>query len=307
MQLCDINTVRELMEKYGLTLKKSYGQNFLINPEVPRRIAESSRSFADCDKPAGVIEIGPGVGALTQYLCQEYDKVLAIELDRGLIPLLHEALGEYDNYKVLEADFMKTDLASLIDEHFRDITDNGGTVSICANLPYYITSPVIMKIFESFEPDRKIPLSSVVVMIQLEVAQRIVSRPGSDEYGAITASIGLYADSKKLFDVSPGNFLPPPKERSAVVSMIPHGGIKEIYPDFTGEKNEIAEFSESVRETIALAFGQRRKTLINSMSSKYSKEKTLKVLEQCGIRGDIRGEKLSSYDFCKITHMLKYI
>jgi 16S rRNA (adenine1518-N6/adenine1519-N6)-dimethyltransferase len=129
MQLCDINTVRELMEKYGLTLKKSYGQNFLINPEVPRRIAESSRSFADCDKPAGVIEIGPGVGALTQYLCQEYDKVLAIELDRGLIPLLHEALGEYDNYKVLEADFMKTDLASLIDEHFRDITDNGGTVS----------------------------------------------------------------------------------------------------------------------------------------------------------------------------------
>ena len=135
MQLCNPQVVRGLLDKYGLAPKKAFGQNFLINPMVPERIADASASFADASKPAGVIEIGPGVGALTQYLCQTYDKVVAIEIDRGLIPLLGEALEEYDNVTVVEADFMKIDLPAFLNEHFADILAAGGTIGVCANLP----------------------------------------------------------------------------------------------------------------------------------------------------------------------------
>ncbi len=304
MQLCNPQVVRGLLEKYGLAPKKAFGQNFLINPMVPERIADASASFADQSKPAGVIEIGPGVGALTQYLCQTYDKVVAIEIDRGLIPLLSEALEEYDNVTVVEADFMKIDLPSFVNEHFSDILAAGGTIGVCANLPYYITTPVIMKLLESYPMTEKLPFSSIVVMIQLEVARRLAAKAGSDDYGSITASIALRARAEKLFDVSAGNFHPVPKVASAVVGIIPHSGIREVYPNSPADDLECLKFAESVNELIGLAFGQRRKTLVNSISGKYSKEKTAEVLQTCGIRTDIRGEKLSASDFCKIADML---
>lgn len=305
MELCDIRIVRELLERYGQAPKKGFGQNFLINPAVPQRIAEASAAYADRSKPCGVIEIGPGVGALTQYLCRNYDKVAAVELDRGLIPLLGESLAEYDNVTVIEGDFMKLDFPAFIGEHFGELIEAGGTVSVCANLPYYITTPVIMKILESFDPAKPIPLSSVTVMVQLEVARRLAAKAGSDDYGAITASIAMKARAEKLFDVSAGNFLPAPKVASAVVGIVPHGGIREVYPYSPTDDGECADFSAAVGQVISLAFGQRRKTLVNSLSSRYPKDKIASALEECGIRTDVRGERLSAEDFCRITAMLR--
>lgn len=302
--LCNSQTVRALLERYDLAPKKGFGQNFLINPSVPERIAELSSSFADHSKPTGVLEIGPGVGALTQYLAGEYDKVVAVEIDRGLIPLLGEVFEDFDNITVVEADFMTVDLPAFLQEYFGDILAAGGSIAVCANLPYYITTPVIMKLLETFPLTEKIPLSSIVVMIQLEVARRLAATPAQSDYGSISAEIALRADAKKLLDVSAGNFHPVPKVASAVVGIVPHGGIREVYPDAPAEDNACLKFAEKVSELITLAFGQRRKTLLNAVSEKYSKEKVSAVLEECGIRTDIRGEKLSAADFCRIVDLL---
>lgn len=304
MDLCNPAEVRRLLEKYSLSPKKCFGQNFLINSAIPMRIADASVSYAPADKPKGVIEIGPGVGALTSYLCQFYDKVVAVEIDRGLIPLLSESLAEYDNVTVIEADFMSINIPDFIKEHFSDILESGGSIGVCANLPYYITTPVIMKLLESVPYSERIPFSSIVIMIQLEVARRLVSGPDGADYGSISASIALRGNARKLFDVSAGNFHPVPKVASAVVGIVPHGGIREVYPESPADTKECNEFGGHVNELISLAFNQRRKTLVNSISSKHSKEKTLSVLEECGLRPDIRGERLSAYDFCKLAAML---
>ena len=303
-ELCNLAVVRSLLEKYGCAPKKGYGQNFLINPSVPMRIAELSASYADPAKPAGVLEIGPGVGALTQYLCQQYDKVVAVEIDHGLIPLLAESLAEYDNVTVVESDFMEIDLPAFLKEHFGDILEAGGTIGVCANLPYYITTPVIMKLLESFPMNERIPLTSITVMVQLEVARRLAAKAGSVDYGSISAEIALRANTEKLLDVSAGNFLPVPKVASAVVGIVPHGGIREVYPDAPADDDQCRVFAENASELITLAFGQRRKTLVNSIGSKYPKEKTTAVLEEISIRPDIRGEKLSAEDFCRIADYL---
>ena len=304
MNLCNPSVVRELLDKYSLAPKKGYGQNFLINPMIPERIASLSSSFAQSGKPCGVLEIGPGVGALTQYLCGEYDKVVSVEIDHGLIPLLGEALADFDNVTVVESDFMQLDLPAFIEEHFGDILAEGGSVGVCANLPYYITTPVIMKLLESFPYGEKIPFSSIVVMVQLEVARRLAASESSSDYGAISAQIALRANTEKLLDVSAGNFHPVPKVASAVVGIIPHGGIKEVYPGAPESEEACAHLAEKTSDLITLAFSQRRKTFINSVGSKYSKEKTLAILEECGIRPDIRGEKLSISDFCMIADKL---
>ncbi len=299
--LCNMRTVRELMDKYSVSTKKSFGQNFLVNPAVPQRIARAAASMAG--SPSGVIEIGPGAGALTQCLAEEFDRVVAVELDRGLIPLLGEALGEYDNVSVAEGDFLATDLPAFIEEHFSDITGAGGTVGICANLPYYITSPVIMKIMESFDPSKPMPLAFMTFMVQTEVARRLAAQAGSADYGSITASIALRADVSKLFDVSPGNFLPPPKVTSSVVMMVPHKGITG-FPETPADEVEIRRFDSKVKNLIALAFGMRRKTLVNALSAAYGKAEVAEALGKCGLRADIRGEKLSAADFCRLASYL---
>ncbi len=303
MDLCNPSIVKELLAKYNLAPKKGYGQNFLINPKIPMKIAELSSTYADPDKPSAVLEIGPGVGALTQYLAQEYDKVVAVEIDHGLIPLLSESLGEYDNVTVVESDFMKLNLPEFLHEHFSDILEEGGSVGVCANLPYYITTPVIMKLLESHPADEPLPFCSVVVMVQLEVARRLAAKAGSGDYGSISAAIALHANAEKLLDVSAGNFHPVPKVASAVVGIIPHGGIREVYPDCPADA---VGFVEAVSEVITLAFGQRRKTFVNAVSKKYPKERTAAVLEKLGIRADVRGETLSAEDFCRITDMLTH-
>lgn len=303
--LCDQKTVRDLLERYGLAPKKGFGQNFLINDRVPSRIAELSASFADHARPCGVIEIGPGVGALTQHLSEEYDRVVAVEIDRGLIPLLHEVFADRDNVTVVEADFMSIDVSSFVREHFGDILDSGGSVSVCANLPYYITTPVIMKLLEAYPLTERIPFSSIVVMIQLEVARRLAADATQSDYGSISAEIALRAEARKLLDVSAGNFHPVPKVASAVVGLIPHGGIREVYADCPADDAECLEFARQVSELITLAFGQRRKTFVNAVGERYSKEEVTAALAELGIRPDIRGEKLTPLDFCRITGSLR--
>lgn len=302
--LCNPTTVRELLDKYGLAPKKGFGQNFLINPSIPYQIASLSSSFANHSKPCGVIEIGPGMGALTGYLAEEYDKVVAVEIDRGLIPLLGEVFSENDNIEVVEADFMKINVTEFIEEHFGDILSAGGSIGVCANLPYYITTPVIMKLLEAFPLTKRIPLSSVVVMIQLEVARRLAASAGQADYGSISAEIALRADVKKLLDVSAGNFYPVPKVASAVIGIIPHNGIRQVYPDSPVDEADCLRLAGSVSELITLAFGQRRKTFVNAVSERYRKDKVVSVLEECGIKQDIRGERLSAAEYCRIADLL---
>ena len=305
MELTNPAVVRALLEKYGLQPKKGFGQNFLVNPSIPARIAAYSRSHAPADRPAGVLEIGPGIGALTACLAEEYDRVAAVEIDRGLLPLLEETLADCGNAAVVNADFMKLDLPSFLDEHFGDLLREGGTLSVCANLPYYITSPVMMKLIESFPFSRPLPFSSMVFMVQLEVARRLAAQAGSADYGAITASVALRCTVEKFTDVSPGNFLPPPKVSSAVIGLIPHGGMREIDPMAPSGDTELELFSARVEELIALGFGQRRKTLLNALQPKVPKDVTAAALEACGMRADIRGEKLSAADFCRLAHAME--
>ncbi len=309
IDLCNQGEVRRLLDKYGLAPKKGYGQNFLINTNVPYRIAEESYEIA-CSKGGsrhGVLEIGPGVGALTQYLCDTYDKVVAVEIDTGLIPLLAEALGDCENLTVVNTDFMELDLTSFLEEHFGDIIREGGTVSVCANLPYYITTPVLMKILDSFPYHAPVPLAGITVMVQLEVARRLCASEKSADYGAISAAIALRANAEKLFDVAAGNFLPVPKVASAVVGIVPHGGIREVYRSCPEDDGECEKFARHTADFVRMAFGQRRKTLLNAASEKYSKAEVSEALESCGIRPDIRGEKLSIAQFCEIVGKIKGI
>lgn len=306
MDLCNRSEVKRLLEKYSLAPKKAFGQNFLINAAVPQMIAENSYMLAReaGDGPCAVLEVGPGVGALTSRLAEYYDKVVAVEIDRGLIPLLAESLADYDNVEVVEGDIMETDLPAFIEEKFGDIIEAGGTVSVCANLPYYITSPVIMKFVESFPVDKKLPFAAITVMIQLEVADRLASNAGDSDYGAVTASLALHADVRKLMNVSAGNFHPVPKVASAVIGIIPHGGILEVYPAGKDSTLEPSELADAAHKLITLAFGQRRKTLVNAVGGAYPKEKIISALEEAGLRADIRGEKLTPGDFCKLADLL---
>ncbi len=307
VDLCNLGEVKRLLDKYGLAPKKGYGQNFLINTNVPYRIAEESYEIASQKGGTrhGVLEIGPGVGALTQYLCEAYEKVVAVEIDTGLIPLLEEALGECDNLTVVNTDFMELDLTAFLEEHFGEIIRDGGTVSVCANLPYYITTPVLMKLLDAFPYHAPVPLAGITVMVQLEVARRLCASEKSADYGAISAAIALRGDASKLFDVAAGNFLPAPKVASAVVGIVPHGGIREVYENCPDDDEECEEFARHVAEFVRLAFGQRRKTLLNAVGEKYSKAEVSAALEALGIRPDVRGEKLSVGQFCQIVGRIK--
>lgn len=277
LELTDISCVRELMNRRGLSFQKKFGQNFLINPEIPRKIALS------CAKSPQILEIGPGIGTLTKELAFQSERVVAVEIDNGLIPLLGETLSEFDNVRIIHGDFLKLDLKKLISENF----DASEDISVCANLPYYITTPVIMALLES-----RIKLSSITVMVQKEVASRLCASPGSSEYGAITLSVNYFSEVEKLFDVSRGNFLPAPKVDSTVIKM----NLRKSKPF---EVNEKIFFS-----IIKAAFSQRRKTLLNALSALYSKDLLKNTLSEIGIPLTERGENLSIYEFSKIAQAL---
>ena len=291
MNLCDIKTVKRIMSEFGTGTKKSFGQNFLINAEIPFNIAEESYSYHKSKHPtidSGVIEIGPGIGSLTYELGQRYNKAVAVEIDSTLIPILEKTLGELDNVTVINGDFLKLETEKLINDNFGDIP-----VSVCANLPYYITTPIIMKLLEESRVNGKNRLTSITVMVQKEVADRLCASEKDKDYGAITASINYYGQVKKLFDVGPDNFLPPPKVTSSVVRI-------ELYDEMKYQvKSEKMLF-----DVIGGAFIQRRKTMLNSLSSHLSfvsKERIGQIIEELGFDINIRGERLSIADFCRLA------
>ena len=280
-RLSDIGTIKDILSRHGFTFSKSLGQNFLINPSVCPKMAELSGA----GKGVGVIEIGPGIGVLTNELCKLADKVVAIELDKRLLPVLEETLGEYDNLKVVNADVLETDLHKLIEEEF-----SGMEVVVCANLPYYITSPVIMKLLED-----KLPISAITVMVQKEAAQRICAEVGSRQSGAVTVSVNYYAKPEMLFSVSAGSFMPAPKVDSAVIRL-------NVLDEPPVKVNDEKKFFSVIKA----AFSQRRKVISNSLSSGLSldKSKTAEVLEKSGVPLNARAEKLSLQNFADIANNL---
>ncbi|MBO5338822.1 MAG: ribosomal RNA small subunit methyltransferase A [Clostridia bacterium] len=292
MNLCDISTVKRLMSKYGTGTKKGFGQNFLINEEVPYSIAEASYSYHKSKYPNGKIaalEIGPGIGSLTSELCRAYDKVVAVEIDKTLIPILGETLAEFDNVTVVNEDFLKLELDSFLEKNLGECT-----ISVCANLPYYITTPIIMALLENARRQNGASkFTSITVMVQKEVASRLCATPKDSDYGAITASINYYGEAKKLFDVTPDNFLPAPKVTSSVVRI-------ELYD----EPKYKVESEKMLHRVIAGAFAQRRKTLLNSLSSSFSelsKDEIAEIIVRLGFDINIRGERLSIEDFCSLS------
>lgn len=273
MNLTSPAVIKQLMDESGISFKKKFGQNFLINKEIPRKIAESS--ITSSDNKRACIEIGPGIGVLTEQLSMLYDKVIAFEIDSDLIPILNKTLEGRDNVTVINKDILEVNLKDFIDENLE-----GYSVSICANLPYYITTPIIMSLLET-----NARIEKIVVMIQKEVATRLTSKAGSQEYGAITPTVEYYADVKKLFDVAPGNFMPRPDVVSTVIS-------------FDIRKTPIVEpiSRELLFKTIKGAFALRRKTIVNSLEREFgnlSKEQITTCLTAAGLCPTCRGETLN--------------
>ena len=280
-KLSNINTVKEILSKHGFTFSKALGQNFLINPSVCPRMAME----CGVDENSGVIEVGPGIGVLTNELAKRAKKVIAVELDKRLLPVLEETLGEYENVKVIDEDVMKLDLNKLIEEEFE-----GMNVCVCANLPYYITSPIVMRLLEE-----KLNVSSITVMVQKEAAQRICANVGTRQCGAVTAAVWYYSEPELLFNVSSGSFMPAPKVDSAVIRL----NIRKEPP--VSVKSEEVFF-----KTIKAAFSQRRKNIANSLSGGLSvgKQEIISVLEDCGIPASKRAEELTLENLGKIADRL---
>lgn len=280
--LSDIGTIRELMRRHGVSFSKGLGQNFLVNPSVCPRMAEMGGADAD----AGVLEIGPGIGVLTAELARRAKKVVAIELDDRLLPVLGETLAEFDNVTVIHGDALKLDLAAVIKEHFADC----GSVAVCANLPYYITSPILMALLES-----RLPIRSVTVMVQKEAADRICASVGSRESGALTVAIHYYSQPHMLFRVSAGSFLPPPKVNSAVIRL-------EILPQPPYDVGDEKTFFAMVKA----GFSQRRKTLANSLTSGgfLSKEAAALALSEAGISPTARVEALDMETLARLSRII---
>lgn len=285
MNLCDPKFVKELMSVFGLTFRKEWGQNFLTDIDSVVSIAESCRE----NKPKTVLEIGAGAGALTRELSERYENVIAVEIDRGLIPLLQYVLGDCPNVELVCADIMKTDLKALLAPAFER-----GSVSVCANLPYYITTPILLSLLDS-----RLPFGSITVMIQSEVADRLTAAPGTPNYGSITAYLGYFGVPHKLFKVKADKFLPPPKVDSTVVRI-------DLYKEKPYKpKNEDVFF-----RTLRAAFGQRRKTLPNALAAGFgelSKANLCEAVNRAGFSSDVRGERLSTADFVKLSDEIFYM
>ena len=277
-RLSDISSIRAVLEKNGFHFSKALGQNFLINPSVCPRMAALSGA-ADC---AGAVEVGPGIGVLTWELSQVAKKVVSIELDKRLLPVLDETLADCDNVKILNADVMKLDLRRMIEEEFP-----GGEVAVCANLPYYITSPVIMRLLEE-----RLPVTSITVMVQKEAAERLCAHPGERACGAVSAAVWYYAEPEILFQVSRGSFMPAPNVDSAVIRL----RIRRTPPV------EVADEPFFFR-VVRAAFAQRRKTAVNSIANTLgrSKQAVAAAFDAAGVPQNARAEALTLEDFAALT------
>ena len=274
MELTNINVIKDLFTRHGFSFTKSLGQNFLINPAICPKIAEQG----GCNEQWGALEIGTGVGVLTKELALRSKKVVAIEIDTGLKPILEETLAEFDNVEVIFGDVMELDLAAIIREKFADMN-----VVVCANLPYYITSPVIMRLLEE-----RLPISAVTVMVQREAADRLCAELGDRECGAVTVAVNYYSKPKLLFKVSRGSFTPSPNVDSAVIRL-------DIFPEKRYDVEDEALFFRIVRS----CFAQRRKQLINPLSAelKIPKATLAQYLQNSGIKATARPEELKMEDF----------
>ncbi len=274
MELTDIGTIKELFHRHGFSFTKSLGQNFLVNPAVCPKIAE----MGGCGENVCALEIGTGIGVLTKELAIRCKKVVAIEIDTGLKPILEETLADFSNIEIIFGDFMEIDLKALFEEKF-----GGEEVVVCANLPYYITSPVIMRLLEE-----NVPINSLTVMVQKEAADRICAPMGSRECGALTAAVNYYSVPKKLFNVSRGSFNPIPNVDSAVIRL-----------DVLKEKKYNVEDEKLFFRIIRGAFSQRRKQMINPLSAALNipKEKLSEAFQRAEIKTSARAEELSMEDF----------
>lgn len=280
--LTDISQVRAALEKNGIKLSKGMGQNFLINPSVCPRMAE----MCGADDTTGVLEIGPGIGVLTVELAKLARKVVAVELDTRLKGLLGENLAPYPNAEVVWGDVMELDVPALLAEKFADCQ----RVVVCANLPYYITSPIIMMLLES-----RLPIESITVMVQKEAADRMCARVGSRASGAVTVAVWHYSEPEILFKVSAGSFLPPPKVDSAVMRLMVRS---EPQYDVGDE--------ERFRALVKAGFSQRRKTLVNAVSSdrRFTKDAICAALDAMGIEQNARIEQLDMEQLAELSRRL---
>ena len=269
MNLTNIGTVKDILSRHGFSFSKGLGQNFIINPDICPKIAENGNAC----KGFGVLEIGTGIGVLTAELAKRADKVAAVEIDTRLLPILAETLADFDNVKIINEDVMKCDLHRLIDEEFK-----GLRVAVCANLPYYITSPIIMMLLES-----RLPIESITVMVQKEAAQRLCAKVGSRDSGAITVGVNYYGTVRNLFGVSRGSFMPAPNVDSAVIRI-----------DINKEQRLDEESEKFFFKVVKAGFSQRRKTLANSLSSVMGipKEKVYSALRAEGLPEAARIEQI---------------
>ena len=281
--LTDLSTIRDVCARHDFALSKGFGQNFIINPGICPRIAEA----AGIGPGWGALEVGPGIGVLTEQLCKRADKVVSIEVDKRLPPILAETMAEYENFKLVLEDVLKVDLRTLLAEEFGD-----KPVAVCANLPYYITSPILMRLLEE-----KLPIRNITVMVQKEAAQRLCAAPGTREAGAISYAVAYYAKPKLLFTVQPGSFYPAPKVTSAVIQLDVH-----TTPPVTPPNGDEAELFRLIRA----AFSQRRKTAANAVANGLgiSKAKVNAALQAAGLDIRLRPEQLTLEDYCALQAAL---
>ena len=276
------NTI-EILQKYHFNFQKKFGQNFLIDTGVLEGIIDA----AEIGKDDFVLEIGPGIGTMTQYLCEAAREVVAVEIDTNLIPILSDTLADYSNVEVMNADILKVDIGKLAREH-----NGGNPIKVVANLPYYITTPIIMGLFESH-----VPLARITIMVQKEVADRMKEGPGSKEYGALSLAVQYYASPEIVLTVPPSCFMPQPKVGSAVIRLTRH------------EQPPVSVKSEKLMfQVIRASFNQRRKTLANGLNNfgafSIGKEAIQQCIEALGVPVNIRGEALSLEQFARLSDLI---
>ena len=276
------NTIA-VLQKYNFNFQKKFGQNFLIDTHVLEKIIEES----GITKEDFVLEIGPGIGTMTQYLCENAREVAAVEIDKNLIPILADTLSAYDNVEVINEDILKVDINRLAEEK------NGGRpIKVVANLPYYITTPIIMGLFESH-----VPIDSITIMVQKEVADRMKTGPGSKDYGALSLAVQYYAKPELVANVPPNCFMPRPRVGSAVIRLTRHAEVPVQ-----------AEDEKLMFQMIRASFNQRRKTLVNGLGNApelhIPKEITTEVLEEMGLSASVRGEALTLAQFAELSNRI---